>query len=94
LTFVGVTTFSRISNLLSKMGSARVENGDSKTYRLDIKVSGSGSTLEIRSSTTATYSWSGGSHNAEVKGGGIAFPGGVIKDGGHYKVKDGRASEQ
>lgn len=61
------------------MGNVRIENGDSKAYRLDIRVSGSSSVLEIRASTTATYSWSGGSHDAEIRGGGVAFPGSVMK---------------
>lgn len=63
------------------MGNVRIENADSKAYRLDIKVSGSSSVLEIRASTTASYSWSGGARDAEVRGGGAAFPGSVIKVG-------------
>jgi len=73
------------------MGNVRIENSDSKTYTISIKVSGSSSTISIAGSTTATYSWSGGSHDATVTGGGVDFPSDTIKDGGRYKISGGRA---
>jgi hypothetical protein len=75
------------------MGSARIENKDSKEYEVKVKVSGSGSTIKIPKGTT-TISWSGGSHDAVLESGNaVSFPDGKIVDKGSYKISGGKGSK-
>ena len=64
------------------MGSARIENKDSSEYSVNIKVSGSASTIKIPKGTT-TISWNGGSGDAVVQSG-VTFPDGKIANNGNY----------
>jgi hypothetical protein len=75
------------------MGSARIENKDSKEYVLSVKVSGSGGTIKIPKGTT-TVSWNGGSHDAVVESGGVSFPSGRLVNNGAYVVSGGKASSR
>lgn len=75
------------------MGSARIENKDSKEYDVKVKVSGSSSTIKIPKGTT-TISWNGGSHDAVLESGNaVTFPDGKIADHGSYTISGGKASK-
>ena len=74
------------------MGSSRIENKDSSEFTLQIKVSGSGSSIKIPKGTT-TVSWNGGSHDAIVQSGGVKFPDGKLVDGTNYRISGGVATK-
>lgn len=74
------------------MGSARIENKDSKEYSVSVKVSGSSATIKIPKGTT-TVSWNGGSHDAVLSGSNsVSFPNGKLVNNGKYKISGGTAS--
>lgn len=73
-------------------GSIRVENSDSKNHTIELKCSGSSKTVEIRSSTTSTYTFHSTSRDCDIVGGSIAFPTKKLVDGQKWKIKDGKAS--
>eukprot|EP00042_Codosiga_hollandica_P046564 m.491336 g.491336 ORF g.491336 m.491336 type:complete len:75 (+) comp57259_c0_seq1:61-285(+) len=73
------------------MGTARIENKDSKDYVVPVKVSGSSSKVSIPKGTS-TVTWQGGSHDAVVDSGSpVSFPGGKMQDGKHYTLSGGSA---
>ena len=73
------------------MGSPCIANSDSSSYTVSIKVAGTSASISIKGSTTSTYSWSGGAHDAVVVSG-PKFPGGKISNGGSYTIKNGVAN--
>lgn len=72
-------------------GSIRVENSDSKTHKVELKCSGSSKTVEIKGSTTSTYTFHSTSKECDIVGGSISFPTGKLVDGQKWKIKDGNA---
>ncbi len=75
------------------MGSARIENKDSKDYELNVKVSGSSGKIKIPRGTT-TVSWNGGSADAVLdSGSAVSFPGGKLENNANYKISGGKASK-
>jgi hypothetical protein len=72
-------------------GTIRVENGDSKTHTVELKCSGSSKTVEIRGSTTATYTFHSTSKECDIVGGTIKFPTNKLTDGQKWKIKNGEA---
>ncbi len=75
------------------MGSARIENKDSRDYELNVKVSGSSGKIKIPKGTT-TVSWNGGSHDAVLdSGSAVSFPSGKLEDGASYKISGGKATK-
>ena len=69
-------------------GSIRVENGDSKVHKIELKCSGSSKTVEVRASTTATYTFHSSSKECDIAGGSIKFPVSKLQDGQKWKIKD------
>lgn len=72
-------------------GSIRVENNDSKTHLIELKCSGSSNSVEIRSSTTSTYTFHSTHKECDITGGSIKFPKSKLEDGQKWKIKDGNA---
>ena len=72
-------------------GSIRVYNSDSKTHTIELKCSGSSKSVEVRASTTATYTFHSTSKSCDIVGGTITFPTTTLEDGQSWKFKDGKA---
>ncbi len=72
-------------------GSIRVENGDSRDHTIELKCSGSSKTVEVRASTTATYTFHSTSNSCDIVGGSVAFPTAKLENNQHWKFKDGKA---
>lgn len=72
-------------------GSIRVENSDSKTHIVELNCSGSSKSVEIRSSTAATYTFHSSSKECGITGGSVSFPKSKLEDGQKWKIKDGKA---
>ncbi|MCA9516871.1 MAG: hypothetical protein KC635_18140 [Myxococcales bacterium] len=72
-------------------GSVRIENGDSKAHTIQLKCSGSAKSVEVRASTTATYTFHSTSKSCDIVGGTIAFPTSKLEDGQRWQVKGGKA---
>ncbi|MBK9033535.1 MAG: hypothetical protein IPL61_20100 [Myxococcales bacterium] len=74
-------------------GSIRVYNNDSKTHTIELKCSGSSKSVEVRASTTATYTFHSTSKSCDIVGGTVTFPTKTLEDGQSWKFKDGKASK-
>lgn len=74
-------------------GSIRVENHDSKTYTVQLKCSGSSKSLEIRGSTTTTYTFHSTSKECDIVGGDVSFPVKKMEDGQKWKINNGKAEK-
>ncbi|MEZ4402974.1 MAG: hypothetical protein R3B06_23330 [Kofleriaceae bacterium] len=72
-------------------GSIRVYNSDSKTHTIELKCSGSSKSIEVRGSTTATYTFHSTAKSCDITGGTVSFPVGTLEDGQSWKFKDGKA---
>lgn len=72
-------------------GSIRVENGDSKTYKVELKCSGSSKSIEIKGSTTATVTFHSTHKECDITGGDVKFPVAKLSDGQKWKIKDAQA---
>lgn len=72
-------------------GTIRVENDDSKDHTVVVDCSGSKSTIQIKASTTTSYTFSSTSTSCKIAGGSISFPTGTLEDGQKWKIKDGAA---
>ena len=76
---------------IAHAGSIRVYNNDSKTHTVELKCNGSSKTLEIRSSTTATYTFHSTAKKCEITGGTVKWPGRTLEDGTKWNIKGGEA---
>ena len=83
--FLAATTTAALA------GSIRVENSDSKTHTIVVECGGSKSTIEIKASTTTSYTFSSMATSCKIAGGSISFPTSTLEDGQQWKIKDGAA---
>lgn len=74
-------------------GSIRVYNSDSKDHKVKLECSGSDKTIEIRGSTTATYTFHSTNDECDIVGGTVKFPTKKLKDGQKWKIDDGEAEK-
>ncbi|MEZ4366338.1 MAG: hypothetical protein R2939_08615 [Kofleriaceae bacterium] len=74
-------------------GSIRVQNGDSKVHTIELKCSGSSKTVELKASTTSTYTFHSTHKSCDIVGGTITFPVKVLEDGQAWTIKDGKAKK-
>ena len=74
-------------------GSIRVYNNDSKTHKVELKCSGSSKSIEIRASTTATYTFHSTSKQCDIVGGSVSFPTKKLEDGQKWKIKNNKAQK-
>ncbi len=72
-------------------GSIRVYNNDSKTHKVELKCSGSSKSIEIKGSTTATYTFHSSNKECDITGGSVKWPVAKLTDGGKWKIKDDKA---
>ena len=74
-------------------GSIRVYNNDSKVHKVELKCSGSSKSIEIRASTTATYTFHSTSKECDIVGGSVKFPTKKMVDGQKWKIKNDEAKK-
>ena len=86
-----ITSFLTLSAGVAAAGSIRVYNSDSKAHTVQLKCSGSSKSIEIRGSTTATYTFHSTSNSCDIVGGSVSFPTGKMENGQSWKIKDGKA---
>ncbi|MCO4769420.1 MAG: hypothetical protein KDA24_05270 [Deltaproteobacteria bacterium] len=72
-------------------GTIRVQNGDSKTHTIELKCSGSSKKVEIKASTTASYTFHSTSDSCDIVGGSIEFPTKELEDGQKWTIKGDEA---
>lgn len=72
-------------------GTIRVYNSDSKVHTVELKCSGSSKSVEIRASTTASYTFHSSSKECDIVGGTVSFPTKKLVDGTKWKIKNGKA---
>ncbi len=72
------------------MGTARIENKDSRDYTLNIKVSGCSGTVSIPKGTS-TVTWQGQGDAVVNSGEAVSFPGGKIENNKNYTLSGGSA---
>lgn len=75
-------------------GSIRVYNADSKSHTIELKCSGSSKSVEIKGSTTSTYTFHSTSKECDIVGGSVSFPTKKLEDGKKWRIKDGKASPE
>jgi len=83
--FLVATTASAIA------GTIRVYNSDSKVHTVELKCSGSSKKIEIRASTTASYTFHSSSKECDIVGGSVEFPTKKLVNGQKWKIKNGKA---
>ena len=74
-------------------GTIRVYNNDSKTHTIKLKCSGSSKEVEVRASTTASYTFHSSNKECDIVGGTVSFPVKKLVDGQKWKFKDGKATK-
>ena len=72
-------------------GTVRVENSDSKTHTIVVDCSGSKKTIEIKASTTTSYTFHSSARSCKIVGGSLSFPTATLEDGQKWKIKNGAA---
>lgn len=77
--------------LAAHAGSIRVQNGDSSKHTIELKCSGSSKSVEIKGSTTSTYTFHSSSKSCDIVGGSISFPTDKLEDGQKWTIKSGKA---
>ncbi len=88
--FAGLILLALTATALA--GTIRVDNGDSKTYKVELKCSGSSKTVEIRSSTTASYTFNSTAKECDIVGGDLTFPTKKLVDGQKWRIRQGKVS--
>lgn len=74
-------------------GTIRVYNNDSKTHTIKLKCSGSSKSIDIKGSTTASYTFHSSSKSCDIVGGTVKFPTKKLEDGQKWKFKNGEAKK-
>ena len=74
-------------------GTIRVYNSDSKTHKIELKCSGSSKTVEVKGSTTASYTFHSSSKSCDIVGGTVKFPTKKLEDGQKWKFKGDKAEK-
>jgi len=72
-------------------GTIRVYNNDSKVHTVELKCSGSSKSIEIKASTTASYTFHSTSDTCDIVGGSVTFPTKKMEDGQNWKIKNDKA---
>ncbi|MFK7931266.1 MAG: hypothetical protein AB8H79_23990 [Myxococcota bacterium] len=72
-------------------GSIRVQNQDSSEHTIELKCSGSSKTVEMKSSTTSTYTFHSTSSSCDIVGGSVKFPTSKLENGQKWTIKNGVA---
>ncbi len=72
-------------------GTIRVYNNDSKTHTIKLKCSGSSKSIDVRGSTTASYTFHSSNKSCDIVGGSVTFPVKKLVDGQKWKFKNGKA---
>jgi hypothetical protein len=85
--------FVMLATGVAVAGSINVYNSDSKVHTIELNCSGSKKTIEIKGSTTATYTFHSTHKDCEITGGTIAFPVKKLEDNQKWKIKDGKATK-
>lgn len=73
-------------------GTIRVYNSDSKVHTVELKCSGSSKKIEIRASTTASYTFHSSNNDCDIVGGTVKFPTKKLENGQKWKIKNGTAT--
>lgn len=74
-------------------GTIRVYNSDSKVHKVELNCSGSKKTIEIRASTTASYTFHSSSNECKIVGGTVKFPTDKMENGQKWKIKNDKATK-
>ena len=74
-------------------GSIQVYNSDSKNHTIELKCSGSSKSMEIKGSTTTTYTFHSTSKECDIVGGTVKWPVSKMEDGVKWRIKDGKATK-
>jgi len=85
------TAFLVLTTGVALAGTIRVENSDSKTHTVELSCSGSKKSLEIRASTTTSYTFHSTAKSCDITGGTLEFPTKKLEDGQKWKIKNGVA---
>ena len=85
------TSFLLLATGVALAGTIRVENSDSKAHTVELSCSGSKKTLEIRASTTTSYTFHSTATSCDITGGTLKFPTKKLENGQKWKIKDGVA---
>ena len=75
-------------------GTIRVYNSDSKAHKVELKCSGSSKSIEIRASTTASYTFHSTNNECDIVGGTVDFPTKKMTNGQKWRIKDGKAKPE
>mgnify|MGYP004145948387 CR=1 FL=1 len=76
---------------LAHAGTIRVQNGDSTEHTIELKCSGSSKTVELKSSTTSSYTFHSTSSSCDIVGGSVQFPTEKLENGQKWKIDKGVA---
>jgi len=72
-------------------GSIRVQNQDSSEHTIELKCSGSSKKVEMKGSTTSTYTFHSTSSSCDIVGGSVKFPTSKLENGQKWTIKNGVA---
>lgn len=86
-----VSSLLTVTAGIATAGSIRVDNGDSKTHTIELKCNGSKKVVEIKGSTTTTYTFHSTATSCEITGGSIAFPTKTLENGQKWAIRSGKA---
>ncbi|MDX2094039.1 MAG: hypothetical protein SFX73_39780 [Kofleriaceae bacterium] len=89
--FLTATALLLLTTTAAIAGTIRVENSDSKEHTIVVDCSGSKKTIEIKASTTTSYTFHSSDKSCKIAGGSVSFPTGTLEDGQKWKIKDGAA---
>jgi hypothetical protein len=75
----------------AQAGTVRVYNNDSQVHTIILKCNGSQKNLEIRASSTASYTFHSSSKECDIVGGSVKFVDKKIHDGQSWEIKNTQA---
>ena len=72
-------------------GTIRVQNRDSTNHVIKLKCSGSSKSIDIKASTTTTYTFHSTDKECDIVGGSITFPTAKLLDGQKWEISGNKA---
>jgi len=82
-----------LTSAIAQAGTVRIYNNDSEAHVVKLKCNGNTKTLEVRASSTSSYTFDSTARRCEIVGGTVSFSVSQIENGQSWKFKNNKASK-
>ena len=90
---LGLIFMSSLMSVIAHAGTVRIYNSDSKTHVVKLKCNGNSKSIDVRASSTSSYTFDSSASRCDIVGGTVSFPVSKLENGQSWKFKNDKASK-